>query len=391
MRISAIIAEYNPFHLGHLLHISKTRQSADEKILVIMSGSFTQRGEAAIFDKFSRTACALCCGADIVIELPTLFSLSSAQGFAEGAIRILNQLSCIDTLSFGSEIADISALKTTADLLLLENPQQKELLQKYLQKGKSFPAARHAAFLDTYGHQAAAPLALPNAILALEYLQALSRTKSTISPRAIFREGAAYLSPKLDQQFASALSIRKDIQEGGIAWKSHVPSQALPYCSCPTPEEAVFPHLLYLLRRFRPDELSKFFGMSEGLEYRCWKAGQKARTYQELLMLIKSKRYPMARIKRTLCCLLLGITQKSANDCLRAPLYARVLGVRKESRALLSLLNRYAQIPVLCSPKELKEENPMLLLDMRATDLYHALQSPPAPAGQDYTKGLICI
>ena len=90
-----------------------------------MSGSFTQRGEAAIFDKFSRTACALCCGADIVIELPTLFSLSSAQGFAEGAIRILNQLSCIDTLSFGSEIADISALKTTADLLLLENPQQK--------------------------------------------------------------------------------------------------------------------------------------------------------------------------------------------------------------------------------------------------------------------------
>lgn len=390
MKISAVIAEYNPFHLGHALHLKKTREQGCDKIIVILSGSFTQRGEAAIFDKFTRAACALRSGADLVLELPTFFALSPAEGFADGAVRILDALGCVDALSFGSEIDDLDALRGTAALLAQESPMYQVYLQEQLSAGKSFPAAREKAFTLAYGEQAAAPLRSPNAILGLEYLQALARQKSGIAPCVVRRTGGGYADSALSGALSSALAIRKDMREGGMLWQRSVPEQLLSCYQNPVMESAVFPHLLYLLRSKNPEELAQIHGVTEGLEYRLWRAGRQARDYEELLCLIKSKRYAMARIKRALCCLLLGITKQKAAEMQAAPLYARVLGVREESRALLSWLSDCARIPILSSPKEL-EHNPLLELDLQAADFYGVLQTPCAPAGRDYRQGLIRI
>ena len=388
MKISAVIAEYNPFHLGHALHLKKTREQGCDKIIVLLSGSFTQRGEPAIFDKFTRAACALRSGADLVLELPTFFALSPAQGFAEGAIRILDALGCVETLSFGSEVEDLEALGRVASLLAQEAPEYRAFLQKGLAAGKSFPLAREEAFCLVYGAEAAAPLRSPNAILGLEYLQALARQKSRIAPCIVRREGGSYANPSLSGALSSALAIRRDMREGGTLWQNSVPGQLLPCYQKPIPEAAVFPHLLYLLRSKTPEELAEIHGVTEGLEYKFRQAGQQARNYQELLCLIKSKRYSMARIKRALCCLLLGVTRQKAAELAAAPLYARVLGVREDSRVLLSLLSGCARIPILSSPKG-QEGNPMLALDLRASDFYGILQNPPHPAGRDYRQGIL--
>ncbi len=391
MKISAVIAEYNPFHLGHALHLSRTRELGADKIIVIMSGNFTQRGEAAVFDKFTRAACALKCGADFVLELPTFFALSPAQRFAEGAIRILDGLGCVDSLSFGSEIADLPTLLQTADLLSQEPEAYRSCLRSYLSAGNSFPAARQKAFCQLYGEELAAPLGSPNCILALEYLQTLSRISSKIQPEVVLREGSAYLNSKMQGALSSALAIRADLRSGGQAWQRCVPSALLEFYRNPVSEDSLFPHLLYQLRRTSAQSLGQISGIQEGLEHKIWQAGQMAESYEDLLARIKSKRYPMARIKRALCSLLLGITKQAEQALTRAPLYARVLGVKRESISLLSLLSKTARIPLLCSAKEFPAQNPLFELDTWATDFYSTLQAPPLPAGRDYTQGLLIL
>lgn len=391
MKISAVIAEYNPFHQGHALHLARTRELGADKIIVIMSGSFTQRGEAAIFDKFTRTACALTCGADLVLELPTFFALSPAQRFAEGAIRILDSLGCIDSLSFGSEIADLPTLLKTAELLSQEPEAYRACLRGYLAAGNSFPAARQKAFSQLYGEEIAAPLCSPNCILALEYLQTLDRISSKIQPEAILREGSSYLNPGMEGALSSALAIRAELRSGGQAWRSSVPPAILDFYRNPVPEDSVFPHLLYQLRRSSAETLSQVSGIQEGLEYKLWQAGQAAESYEDLLERIKSKRYPMARIKRALCSLLLGITKRAEQALSSAPLYARVLGVKKESVSLLSLLCETSSIPLLCTAKDFPSQNPLFALDLWASDFYSTLQAPPAPAGRDYTQKLLIL
>ena len=391
MKISAVIAEYNPFHLGHALHLARTRELGADKIIVIMSGSFTQRGEAAVFDKFTRTACALTCGADLVLELPAFFALSPAQRFAEGAIRILDSLGCTDSLSFGSEIADLPILLKTAELLSQEPEAYRTCLRSHLAAGNSFPAARQKAFSQLYGEEIAAPLRSPNCILALEYLQALSRISSQIRPEVILRQGGAYLDSEMQGALSSALAIRSDLRSGGQAWRRAVPPAALDFYCNPVPEDSVFPHLLYQLRRASAEVLGQVFGVQEGLEHKLWQAGQAAESYENLLERIKSKRYPMARIKRALCGLLLGITKQAEQALSQAPLYARVLGIKRESMDLLSLLSKTARIPLICSAKDFPTQNPLFALDIWATDCYSTLQTPPAPAGRDYTQGLLVL
>ncbi len=391
MKISAVIAEYNPFHQGHALHLVRTRELGADKIIVIMSGSFTQRGEAAVFDKFTRAACALTCGADLVLELPAFFALSPAQRFAEGAVRILDSLGCIDSLSFGSEIAALPTLLKTAELLSQEPEAYRTCLRSHLAAGSSFPAARQKAFSQLYGEEIAAPLRSPNCILALEYLQALSRISSQIQPEVVLREGSAYLSREMQGTLSSALAIRSDLRSGGQAWRRSVPPAILDFYRSPVPEHSVFPHLLYQLRRASAESLGQISGIQEGLEHKFWQAGQAAESYEDLLARIKSKRYPMARIKRALCCLLLGITRQAEQSLSEAPLYARVLGIKKESIDLLSLLSKTSRIPLLCSAKDFPSQNPLFALDIWATDCYSALQATPAPAGRDYIQGLLIL
>lgn len=389
MKISAIIAEYNPFHNGHAYHISQTRKNAQDKIIVIMSGNFVQRGEPALFDKWTRTNMALRGGADMVLELPVHSALSSSRDFARGAIAVLNGLQCIDTLSFGAETADLALLNEIASVLESQPADYRKVLTQTLQSGCSYPKAQHTAIAHVMGPFYGDILSLPNNILAIEYLRALRFWNSQIQPYAVPRH-SDYHATELQPQFASATAMRTSIIGGTGQWQQYVKPQDLALYQYPVREDALFQALLYCLRSTTPQALSKIRDVTEGLENRLFHAAHQARSYAELLQLCKSKRFTMARLKRILLNTLLGITTSLSDEIQNAPFYARVLGVRKESLSLLSLCAKHTQIAFYTQlPRQ--TTHPSLLLDIRATNLYALASQPMAPSGQDYTQPLIVL
>ena len=211
--VLGIIAEYNPFHNGHLHHLIESKKITNsDYTIAIMSGNFTQRGEVSIVDKWEKTRMAINNGIDLVIELPTLYAISSAENFASGAIKILNSLGIVDFLSFGSESNDISLLDDIANVLAFEPAQYKTLLSHELARGESFPKARENAVMMYLNdvRRFANVLSSPNNILGIEYLKSLKRQKSKIQPITIKREGAKYNDTKVphNSRYASATAIR---------------------------------------------------------------------------------------------------------------------------------------------------------------------------------------
>ena len=216
--VLGIIAEYNPFHNGHLYHLKESKRKCNAKYVVaIISGNFTQRGDASIVNKFEKAKMAIENGIDMVIELPTLYSISSAENFADGAIKILNELNFITHISFGSESGNINQLNNIASILTDEPEEFSKLLKEELRKGSSFPVARQNAiekFLNlTNKNEFNKLLKSPNNILAIEYLKALKKTKSNITPITIERKNVDYYSENIVENFASSTKIRKEISE----------------------------------------------------------------------------------------------------------------------------------------------------------------------------------
>ncbi len=388
MKISAIIAEYNPLHLGHKYHIMETRRKTGcDKVIAIMSGNFTQRGEPAVFDKWARTRMALLTGIDLVIELPVCYAASSAERFAGGAVRRLDALGCVDTLSFGSEYADLSALENIAHALSEESPAYRAQLSDELQKGKSFPAARNAALSHFLPDTPTGLLSAPNTILAVEYLKALRRQRSAIRPFAIRRD-SDYHADALREAMPSALAVRNALRKGDASALSALPKEIAFLCAHPVFPEKLFLPVLYALRSASPEQLSEIYGVSEGLEYKLSSAAKTTGDWETLIQSVKSKRYTRTRISRILLACFLGITKDLQAGIDASPAYARVLGVRKDSLPLLSKLTESSGIPVITQPKGY-EENPSLALDIRASDLYGVLAAPVLPSGRDYTEGII--
>ena len=387
MKISAIIAEYNPFHTGHAHHIAATRAAGADKVIVIMSGNFVQRGEPALLDKWTRTRMALHGGADLVLELPVFGVLSSAEGFARSAIAVLNGLGCVDTLSFGAEMPDLSLLSAIADVLTTQPAEYRACLAQRLAAGDSFPKARSTALAAVLGEDAAAAASLPNNTLALEYLQALRHFDSPIRPLAIPRR-SDYLAAQPAGKFASALALRNSIHQGIDDWQTYVLPQDLALVKDPVREDALLQPLLYCLRTASPAQLSHIADMVEGLENRILQAARSADSYTALLDGIKTKRYPMARIKRILLHCLLGIDHTLVEKILQEPPYARVLGVARGSTDLLSLLSHNSRIPVCTAPPRTDVPAGMAL-DILASDLYALASDPIRKAGADYTTPLI--
>ena len=211
-RVLGIIGEYNPFHNGHLYHIAKSKQEVGAEFVVcIMSGSFVQRGDTSIINKWAKAKMALANGADLVIELPTIYSISSAENFAEGAIKILNALEIIDSISFGMEAKDIAILNNIANVLYTEPKEYVTMLTHELKRGNSFPKARESAVMMYLNDikKYANVLSGPNNILAIEYLKALKKFKSNIVPIGIKREKVLYKDQYIVDEFASATAIRK--------------------------------------------------------------------------------------------------------------------------------------------------------------------------------------
>lgn len=406
MKTAAIIAEYNPFHNGHKYLIEETRRlTGADFVLVIMSGNFVQRGAPAIFNKYIRTRMALCGGADAVIELPSLYAVSSAEFFAGGGITLLNQLGMIDFLSFGSECGDIELIKNCAALLSLETPEYHCAIQAFLRQGLSFPAARNKAVLRSLPVSGLSSdckdtaflseetvntlFASPNNILALEYCKALLVSDSNITPVTIKRQGDSYHETMLNTDasvFSSASAIRIAIEHCNEAVTGNFPSRFL---TCDD-----FSALLhYKLLLEQEHGFSEYFDCSCGLSDKIIKNLPAFTNFTDFCSLLKSKDITYTRISRVLIHILLGIT---VPDSCSQPLtdrkpdvpYARLLGFRKDSAALLSSIKRNSSIPLiskLADASSLLDSHALSMLkqDILAGNIYETAYY------NKYKKGLL--
>lgn len=361
MKVVGLITEYNPFHSGHLFHLQSSKQkSKADFVLVIMSGDFVQRGTPAFLDKYARTEMALLCGADAVIELPVRFSCASAEFFASGSVQLLNQLGIIDFLCFGSECGDLSQLQSISQHLEEESFAFQKAIQLYLKQGLSFPSARARAFLSLYPlKECSALLSEPNNILALEYLKALKQTKSNIVPITIPRQEAGYHDKNFYQHFASASALRETLQNDlPEKVRSYIPEPA--FSVLKREYAASFPILpndfsLPLYYKIRSDiemgiPLSSYQDISFELEARMKKKLNQFTTFDAFAALLKTRQYTLTRIYRSLLHILLNI--KKAAPVL--PCYARLLGFRKSSLALLSAIKAHSAIPLITKTADAK-------------------------------------
>lgn len=376
MNIAGIVAEYNPFHKGHAYHIAQTRKNTGcEFVICVMSGAFTQRGEPAIFDQWVRTRMALEGGADMVLELPVLFSLSSAESFAFGSVLILAAAGC-NTLSFGAEAPNFEVLSRIASILTDEPEIYQKSLAAELSRGVSFPSARTAALRATLPTLDPNILTAPNNILAIEYLKALKKMGSPMQPYILQRKGN-YLSTEMQCDYPSAMAIRQAYKEGSFV--------ATTPCVFP---EAMFSPVVYKLRTMSLKEIALLPDVSEGLEYRIKNAANTALNWEDLIEKIKSKRYTRTRIQRILAYALLHISKKDMAHSAQIP-YIKILGIKKESLCLMRML-REAPIPFVTNPKDFKDTL-HCKTNAIATDIYGILADPPMSANRHFTERLIVL
>jgi len=409
MKVLGVIAEYNPLHNGHLFHLNESKeQSGADCTVCIISGNFVQRGNTSIVNKWTKAQMALLNGADLVIELPTIYSVSSAENFAEGAIKILNSLKIIDTLSFGSELCDIDTLNKMATILYDEPPKYTSLLTHELSKGLSYPKAREKALLMYLNDitKYSNILTKSNNILAIEYLKALRKFKSNMMPMCIKREKVYYHDKCIVDEYASATAIRDFISRG----KFDDVRKVMPKSSYMLLKEDLKKgnfvidilkfekEILYSLRKMSTTEIANLPDVSEGLENSIKNAANSCNNLIDLINIVKSKRYTHTRIQRILIYSLLGITKKDMQISRKITPYVRVLGFNENGKALLSEISkRNKKIQLVtsvkkymddCSNKNLKQ---MLEKDIFATDIYTLGYQYDSWSNLDYTNKLITM
>ncbi len=375
MKITGIVAEYNPFHTGHAYQLSKINADA---VIAVMSGSFVQRGDVAVADKWTRAALAVKSGVDLVIELPAVFALATAQKFALGAVSLLNDMG-VDELCFGSECGDIDTLRKAAELLENEPSGISEKLRSFISGGMTYAAARERAY---DGKIAKGVLSSPNNILAVEYMRALIRLNSKITPFTVTRAGAGYneLSPR--GEFASAAAIREIIKNGGSAAEFTEFSGEINDLS------RLDAAVTAKLRMMTGGELQKIADVSEGLENRILRAAKECATINEIAEKIKTKRYTMSRIKRALICSLLGITSDMASHM---PDYIRVLAMNKKGQAALREIKKRAALPIITKAADYKGNSPLFAVDVRATDIAALCEPLNRQGGRDFTTSPVIL
>lgn len=382
MKTAAIICEYNPFHYGHKYQLDKTREMGATHIVAVMSGNFTQRGDIAIFDKYARAQTALENGADLVLELPTRFSLSAAEGFARGAVSIIEALGCVDVLSFGSECGDIAALKEAAGAA--EYAINTDDFRERMRRGASFPSALADTVKQYYTPDVYEVLSSPNNTLAVEYIKALDDIGSAIQPVTIQRSGAAHDSDE-EAQFASASLIRKKIL-GGEDYSAFAPVTDQPSTDIRRLETAI----LASLRNMRLSDFECVYDCAQGLSERLYKAVRKACSLDELYFLTKTKRYTLARIRRAVLCSFLGIDKQTLTEPIA---YIRVLGMNQRGREILSAAQ--CGLPIDTSLKSLskqsREAHRQAAAEERFGDIYSLTFEKPRPCGYEFTAKPVII
>lgn len=364
MKICAIVAEYNPLHTGHLMHIKKVKKFAD-LIVVILTGPVTQRGEFAMFCKYNRAKAALMCGADLVLEMPTIFSCSSAEKFAHAAVKIAKELKVITHISFGSEIGKIKPILEVAKIC--QNIDKTEKMQFFLKQGHSYPKARQLA-VEKYSEI----LTKPNNILAVEYAKAALNLNFNVCFKTIKRIGMNHNSKTL-KKIANSSYIRSKIKNKKIVEK-FIPKKIINLFKNPifVPDEFVFNSL----RQKNKQDFLELVDVTEGLENRLFKFSKTATSLKEFLNFAKTKRYTITRLQRILIYSFFNIKKNYAK---KLPSYSFVLGFNKKGQKIISNCKKNNSFLFTTNFKKIYKNFPTCAkIDCKATDFLYIFLKKPA-------------
>lgn len=386
MKICGIICEYNPFHNGHAYLIGQAKKlSGCDAVVCIMSGCFTQRGELAFLDRYTRAKHAVLAGADAVIELPEIFATAPAEIFAKGAVKILNSIPDFSVLAFGCENADKEAFLKAAQDTASESGAFKNVLRQYLKFGSSFTKARSQALVQTGGTESLQFISSPNNILGVEYQKALSAFESRAEILPIERVGADYADTKLYKNFSSASAIRKAVYEGKIrSVRKNIPDYVLKDL-----QDAVKPELykkiaLYSVIRADASELKNILDCTEGLENRLKAFAKSTHDYDEFIKKVTTKRYISSRIRRILVAAVLGISEDLVKKGLKNPLYMKILAIDKQQADRILPALKLSAFPCITRRSDLsllnKTAAEILAVDTLAADIFNLA------AGRNFTE-----
>ncbi len=397
MGVAGIIAEYNPFHLGHVHQLTETRRAMGEEsaIVCVMSGNFVQRGECAIVDKWSRARAALLGGADLVLELPTPWATASAESFARGAVEILAATGVVDTLSFGSEAGALEDLRCAARCM--DSAEYRDALHRELGKGLSFAAAREGAVRAVLGSTADC-LATPNNNLAVEYLRALPADMAAMTVK---RVGAGHDGAAAGG-FASASAIRAMLRGGdGAGARAYLPQEmavelerAVAGGTAPASLLHAERATLARLRTMTADDFAALpdSGTGEGLPARLVRAAAGALSLEDFCQIAKTKRYAHARLRRLALWAFLGL--RAEDRSAHIP-YIRVLGLNGRGRGLLGKMKQTCTLPVITKPAHAKsltgEGLALFRRESGYTDLFALCTPQPQPCGLEWTTGPVVL
>lgn len=388
MQATGIIAEYNPFHNGHLYHIQETKRLTQQPLIVVMSGSFMQRGEPAVLSKWKRASCAVQGGADLVLELPCVFTLRSAEFFAKGAVQLLADTGCVNTLACGTEHPQ-SDFVAAARLACSAEAQAR--LRELLQSGLSYAQA----WEKILGANTA--FRTPNDILALEYTKALLQTAADIQPLYLQRTDEGYNSTAIGNSIASASAIRRAMADGNESWQQAVPDYMHAALAAGGYDAQLLWQLLkYRLRLLTPQQLAERCEASEGIENLLSKAAD-CTSLQAALAACSSKRYTASRIRRLLLQIILDRPKAVWQQ--QVPAYLRVLAFNNTGRQLLHKMKTNAQLPIInkLGKNALYNDNAayrtQLSAEVTATDLWSLLQKDAAlnRSGNDFYQAPVYI
>lgn len=390
MNVVGIVAEYNPFHNGHLYQINKIKEELNaDYIIVVMSGNYVQRGTCAILPKQIRTEIALLSGVDAIFELPVNYATASAEYFAYGAVFLLDSLGIVNTICFGSECGDLNLIHSIATLLTTESPAYKTALLQYQKEGHTYPKARAMAVYDTMNHESYSKeeilsvMSSPNNILGIEYVKALIHLNSNIIPYTIKRNGADYHSLDSEQSLPSATALRNillnqyDIaQISGISDISRHILQESQNQSFPIVMDD-FSSLLYYKLSMETSSYTKYLDVSADLSQRIQKLCAPGITYSEYVRQLKTRQWTETRIWRSLLHILLDIRKEDISPT-SPVMYIRLLGFVKKSAPLLRQLQDSARIPIITKVADAKRmldsaAYSMLCSDIRASHLYQQI------------------
>lgn len=405
MKIVGLITEYNPFHNGHKYHIKKAKEiTGADYCIAVMSGDFVQRGAPAFMPKHIRAEMALRNGCDMVLELPVYFATGSAEFFASGAISILDKLQCVDAICFGSECGDYSLLNKIAEVLIEEPAEFKTLLQKYLKDGYNFPVARKESLKKYFKDDSLDKiLDEPNNILGIEYMKAMRLNNSSMKGYTIRRKGSSYHNHELSECYSSASAIRNFILNENFTdfqgINGHIPNDTLDllfqsyHSRFPVVNDDFSLLLRYKLLSENQESLCRYADISPDLANRIIKHRNTFTSYTQFCDVLKTKDITYSRISRCLIHVLLNIPKTD----IKHVSYAHVLGFKKESSELFTLIKKSSKIPLITKLPSLDSselnQNDMLKNDIYASDLYETIISHKYKKNfiNEYTKQIVKI